>query len=137
MNYLLVFEHIQKDPTDTSMCNRFKIPEYTECKRLTTYQQYQDTRVLCVVLRDLNKSRKSPSRCLSQPLSGSSGIGFLLHLATLRRAVSACSTFPFTSNQRTDSGEKLNERDNWQVLCFPNTRIFEFKRLQALRLLKM
>ena len=78
--------------------------------RFTTYHINQEHNVLCIIFRDTNKSRKSPSLSFCSSCDNSSdsvGISFPFSSATLRRITLAWSSRPFFSNQRTDSGMKL------------------------------
>ena len=75
-----------------------------------TYHISQEPNVLCIILGDMNKSRKSPSLSFCSSLdrySFSSGISLPFSLATLLRISLASVNRPFFSNQRTDSGMKL------------------------------
>lgn len=76
-----------------------------------THQQTQDINVVFVRLLVLNKSRTSPSLVvMSAPVSIfslSSGSSLRLIRAIFVYSFSASSIFPFTNNQRRDSGEML------------------------------
>ena len=77
---------------------------------MCSYHISQEPTVLCIILGDMNKSRKSPSLSFCSSLdrySFSSGISLPFSLATLLRISLASVTRPFFSNQRTDSGMKL------------------------------
>jgi len=76
-----------------------------------THHISQEESVLCVILVDENKSRKSPSLSFLSSLGNfsiTSGIFLPLTLATLHNTFLASTTRPFFKYQRKDSGIDLS-----------------------------
>ena len=77
--------------------------------KVYTYHISQEPRVLWAILREENRSRKSPSFSSLGSSSASSGISLPFSRATLLKIVLASDSRPFFNSQRTDSGMKLQK----------------------------
>lgn len=111
MNYYRGLEYLHSSLHFSKVVwsNKYNFEEVN--KRRKTHQQTQDINVVFVRLLVLNKSRTSPSLVvMSAPVSifsPSSGSSLRLIRAIFVYSFSASSIFPFTNNQRRDSGEVL------------------------------
>ena len=72
-----------------------------------TYQTSQFIKLLFVVSQLMKRCRKPPSSILSGFITSSSGISFLLTLATLANCFIASSYLSFSRSHRIDSGTNL------------------------------
>ena len=83
---------------------------------IRTHHKYQIPRVLWAILREENKSRRSPSLSSSGKHSISRGISLPFSLATLLRISLASVCRPFFRSQRTDSGIRLSSHSKNDLL---------------------
>ena len=89
---------------------RNKFTRFYNCQvSVSPYHINQEPRVLCIIFRVENKSRKSPSFSSHGNFNPSSGISLPFSRAILLKMFLASDSRPFFRSQRTDSGIKLKE----------------------------